>query len=49
MIYNISNRTEAPAIQQNNIVVVSKIKTHNPKSNSKKFKKIKIKQNHQNL
>ena len=39
MIYNISNRTEAPAIQQNNIVVVSKIKTHNPKSNSKNSKK----------
>lgn len=35
MMYNISNRTEAPAIQQNNIVVVSKIKKHNPKSNSK--------------
>lgn len=35
MLYNISNRTEAPAIQQNNIVVVSKIKKHNQKSNSK--------------
>lgn len=37
MTYNISNRTEAPVLNtsQNNIVVVSKIKTHNPKSNSK--------------
>ena len=38
MIYNISNRTEAPAIEQNNIVISSKIKTHKPKSNSKNIK-----------
>lgn len=38
MIYNISNRTEAVAIQQNNITTTPKIKIHKSKSNSKNSK-----------